>query len=444
MKPPIISIPHLLRSIGFALLVTSWASAFGGTPLSDGKEVEAPKEAAPPEEDPWQFTLALPGWLANTSGTIGVGNVKSDVYMGVDTLLRHLDMIASVSAEARYRRWGVYGDMLYVKASDAVYPDGLIGKADVRLDQWIANLEVNYRVLEGPKGYLDLRAGVRYTDLYNKLALSGNNSAINQAATDLVNDAAERVKDQLSELNLKSRLKTVLINRLKAKILDRLSEAQANHPVLAIAPIAGGRLSGADALRASRDGVSPGTGDGGAVAAELDAAVQRAVGGKINELSAALQSNAAAAAQIQQLQSAVALAPALKAQALRDAQTLQALAQARIDSLKRQIAARIANVIKDKLNATASLNERWLDPYAGFAFRYNLSKAWYLTGKADIGGFGIGSEITWQAYGALGCQVTRYIFIEAGYRYLYTDYNHGGFLYDVTQSGAQVTAGVLF
>ena len=80
----------------------------------------------------------------------------------------------------------------------------------------------------------------------------------------------------------------------------------------------------------------------------------------------------------------------------------------------------------------------------GFAARYNLSKAWYLTGKADIGGFGIGSELTWQGSCALGCQVTRNIFVEAGYRYLYTDYNQGGFLYDVTQSGAQITAGITF
>ena len=56
-----------------------------------------------------------------------------------------------------------------------------------------------------------------------------------------------------------------------------------------------------------------------------------------------------------------------------------------------------------------------------------MNKAWYLTGKADIGGFGLGSEITWQAYGALGCQVSRWCTLEAGYRYLYTDYNQGWF-----------------
>lgn len=73
-----------------------------------------------------------------------------------------------------------------------------------------------------------------------------------------------------------------------------------------------------------------------------------------------------------------------------------------------------------------------------------MNKAFYLTGKGDIGGFGIGSELTFQLYGALGCDISHWCFIEAGYRYLYTDYNHGGFVYDVTQSGAEITAGIKF
>ena len=115
--------------------------------------------------DPWKLTLAVPSWLAATSGTIGLNGINSHVYMGFDTLLKHTDMLASMSAEVRKGRFGVYGDMLYVKASDTVTSDGLIGTAKIHLDQWLANLELNYRLLEGPKGYLDLRAGVRYTDM---------------------------------------------------------------------------------------------------------------------------------------------------------------------------------------------------------------------------------------------------------------------------------------
>jgi hypothetical protein len=37
--------------------------------------------------------------------------------------------------------------------------------------------------------------------------------------------------------------------------------------------------------------------------------------------------------------------------------------------------------------------------------------------------------VTVQAYGALGCQVTRSIYSELGFRYLYHDYDSGGYLY---------------
>ena len=140
-----------------------------------------------------------------------------------------------------------------------------------------------------------------------------------------------------------------------------------------------------------------------------------------------------------------ALQSQLKAQLAATTAELKAAAQAKIDALKRRIASDIAATVKNQLNTSASLNNRWLDPYVGVACRYDLDKVFYLTGKADLGGFGVGSEITWQAYIALGCQITHAIYIEGGYRYLYTDYTRsGGFLYDVTQSGAQITMGMRF
>ncbi len=382
------------RAIGLALLCGSSAIALAGTPIADSKET---KEPVPMETDPWRFSMAMPAWLAATSGTIGLNGINSHVYVGADTLLKHLDMTASLSAEVRKGRFGIYGDMLYVKASETVTSDGLIGTAKVHLDQWLADLEVNYRVLEGPKGYLDLRAGVRYSDMYNKLTIYPNNSAIDAASTKLVDDISEKVKERLSELDLKTRLKNVLEDRIRARITGRLDDLQANRPTLPIAPLAGHKPT------------------------ELDDLVRAAIDQRVDEMAADL-----------------------KAQLAATTAALKAAAQAKIDALKARIASEIASALKAKLNASASLNERWVDPYVGFAGRYNLSKAWYLTGKADIGGFGIGSELTWQASCALGCQLTRSMFVETGYRYLYTDYNHGGFVYDVSQSGAQITAGITF
>ena len=105
---------------------------------------------------------------------------------------------------------------------------------------------------------------------------------------------------------------------------------------------------------------------------------------------------------------------------------------------------KIVNVLNKELNRSFSLTERWVDPYIGVGGRYNLTKAFYLTGKVDVGGFDAGSEITVQAYGALGCQVTRSIYSELGFRYLYDDYDSDGFLYKVSTYGPQITAGIIF
>jgi hypothetical protein len=64
----------------------------------------------------------------------------------------------------------------------------------------------------------------------------------------------------------------------------------------------------------------------------------------------------------------------------------------------------------------------------------------------DVGGFGVASDVTTQGSGALGCQLTRRIYAELGFRYLYTNYkdDSNGFLWRTTTYGPQVTGGVTF
>jgi hypothetical protein len=52
-----------------------------------------------------------------------------------------------------------------------------------------------------------------------------------------------------------------------------------------------------------------------------------------------------------------------------------------------------------------------------------------------------------QAYAALGCQITRNIYCEVGYRYLYDDFRDEGasdFLYQMSLHGAQISTGLKF
>ena len=104
-------------------------------------------------------------------------------------------------------------------------------------------------------------------------------------------------------------------------------------------------------------------------------------------------------------------------------------------------------MVATQLNRRFSFYINWIDPLIGLRGRFNLSKAFYLSAETDIGGFGIGSDIAAQAYAALGCQITRSIYSEVGYRYLYEDYRDesaNDFLYQVSLHGAQITVGLTF
>ena len=138
------------------------------------------------------------------------------------------------------------------------------------------------------------------------------------------------------------------------------------------------------------------------------------------------------------------IAAAIIAEAQAKTAALKMTAQQRVDFLKNKLTNEIASRLKSALNQTVSKTNYWFDPYVGFRGKYTFYKSFYLTGRADIGGFDVGSQLTWQVYGALGCQLTRNIYAEAGYRSLYDDYRGGGLIYDVYTRGFQVDMGITF
>jgi len=105
---------------------------------------------------------------------------------------------------------------------------------------------------------------------------------------------------------------------------------------------------------------------------------------------------------------------------------------------------KISTVLQNSLNQTFRLTEYWTDPYIGVGGRYNLTKAFYVTGKVDVGGFGIGSDVSVQASAAVGCQITRHMYSEIGYRYLYEDYESNDYLFRTSTYGVQITSGFQF
>lgn len=116
----------------------------------------------------------------------------------------------------------------------------------------------------------------------------------------------------------------------------------------------------------------------------------------------------------------------------------------RIDDAKDRLSHEISRALKDELRRSVSRQDDWWDPYVGLKGRYYLSKPVYLTGRVDIGGFGVGADFSWQVNTGIGFQITRHLFSEITYRAYDVDYDRGGLIYDVLTQGVEINTGFNF
>ena len=107
------------------------------------------------------------------------------------------------------------------------------------------------------------------------------------------------------------------------------------------------------------------------------------------------------------------------------------------------------NNINGSVNFTGPLGlvrggtQDWWDPIVGANLSLPLvGHKLTFDGHFDVGGFGAGSDFTWQAYPHLNWRFTKWGSAQVGYRWLGTDYETGSgasqFRYDVVVQGPQV------
>lgn len=94
------------------------------------------------------------------------------------------------------------------------------------------------------------------------------------------------------------------------------------------------------------------------------------------------------------------------------------------------------------INYSASSDFGWVDPAIGFRAAYDFGNRFSLAGQADIGGFSVGSDLTWQAMGTLDYAITQTTALSLGYKYLSIDYDKDGHVFDTVFQGP--TVGVRF
>jgi len=103
---------------------------------------------------------------------------------------------------------------------------------------------------------------------------------------------------------------------------------------------------------------------------------------------------------------------------------------------------KLSDRIEEKLPRSVEQSRWWIDPIVGLRGQINFTRWLFAAAQADAGGFGAGSQITWNTQATLGVNFSRHIALEAGYRYMYIDYDKDNFLYKVNMPG--VFAGLIF
>lgn len=94
---------------------------------------------------------------------------------------------------------------------------------------------------------------------------------------------------------------------------------------------------------------------------------------------------------------------------------------------------------------SASIDQTWVDPIIIARTQGLFTEKIYWQFRGDFGGFGVGSDFTWQAQANIGYRFSKLFQTSIGYRYIGIDYDNGEgsdrFVYDVDTFGAVLRLG---
>ena len=89
-------------------------------------------------------------------------------------------------------------------------------------------------------------------------------------------------------------------------------------------------------------------------------------------------------------------------------------------------------------------NQDWFDPLVGFDASAKLAERWSVGLLADIGGFGVGSDLAYEIWPRVSWGYNEIITLNVGYRLLAMDFERSDVTYDVTEAGWIVGVGLAF
>jgi hypothetical protein len=130
----------------------------------------------------WHLDASPYVWFAGTHGTVGALGRTASVHASPWDLLSHFNFGIMGTAEARYNRWLLDGDLLWIRLSDShalPFPGLGATSADVRVGELVWTSKIGYRVIDQKKLKADANVGARFWHLGQKLNFNPSILGIN-------------------------------------------------------------------------------------------------------------------------------------------------------------------------------------------------------------------------------------------------------------------------
>lgn len=409
--------PSSLAAACFRFVLPALAMAIVGPGLNAG-DAKAPLDKQPVSyaDTGWDFTMVMPGWLAGIEGTVGVRGVDGYVDDGFDDIIDSLGFLAAASVEGRNGKFGFILEGIYTRTIvGGPTPGSLLTTVSVEMEQLVAEGSLTYRFFESERAWVEFIAGARYTYMGSDLTLEPDPVGIARVSGEISKAVVDRAVTSIRE-EVARRLPGLIagLPQPEADIAAGQLD-QVERRILALnrqfrGPLGDGLDRG---LGSDRTGLGERFPEDGPLRQAVRAYVKAEVAARVEAARA----------------EASAVVGAARANARAAAERRLARAEA---ALARAIERRINEVIPDsELHASKA----WVDPFVGLRGRLDLNDQLYLTGRGDIGGFGVSSDTAWNVYGALGIDLTERTCVELGYRYYLVDYERGALNYDVATKG---------
>lgn len=408
--------------------------------------------AAGEEDGAWQFGVAPNVWVPALSGDVAIGDVRGDIDRSAMDNLEDLKMAGMLNLEVRKNRWGLIGDGVYFKiGEDSGTPGPFFNTIDTTIALAALDLALAYRLVAGERGWLDLLLGARYVDVTASLDMDPDTEAVDAISSAVMDKTVESVQGKVEDhvkrdaddiaadlAGLKEDVGDAARDLVRENVAGEVGETVENilERIAVVDPRGEGQdLSLGDGRRTIGDGIRDDISDsiparvdavGDAIRDAIADAVKRRIDDRIDEIQGDAE---AIAAEIRK--AAEESIDELRSNASKDVQKA-------LDEAESQLAATIEDGMTKAADADVEEEREWVDPYVGMRGRLNLTQRVFLGGRGDIGGFGVGSELTWQVFAGVGMMLTPNVEIEAGWRHLVIDYEDEPFEMDLELSGAVV------